>query len=437
MNKSLALVLVFLFITGCIAVAKSASANSIAQNSWAELAPMNVARAFLGVAAVNGKIYAIGGSTASGFEPASFPYGNINLDHFVGANEEYDPTTNTWTYKAPMPTPRMAFATAVYQGKIYCIGGRSVAGDMSGGYTSVNEVYDPATNSWDSKAQMPIANGWIEAKVIDDKIYIKNSIPSTSSGLYYVYDPVSDTWNSSVPSPQDGKLLLDYIPNGYETTGVMSPKMIYTFNSDFSSNVKAYNPENDSWQNGVSSPLERDGFGVAVSNDIFYVVGGYTYSFIGDFAPLPANEEYFPIGYGTTDPSYVLEHVPPKLSVLSPLSQTYNESSVPLLFTTDKTLNWMGYSFDGKQNITINGNSTIANMTSGLHSITVYANDTFGNFGVSEPINFTVALPLLKHSEPFPIVPVAVISGIVLVIAVASLLIYFKKHKHQNQGKKN
>ena len=92
---------------------------------------------------------------------------------------------------------RMSFAIAVIQGKIYCIGGRNVAGDMSGGYTSVNEVYDPVTNSWENKAPMPIANGWIDAKVIDSRIYIKNYIPSTSSGLYDVYDPASDTWNSS------------------------------------------------------------------------------------------------------------------------------------------------------------------------------------------------------------------------------------------------
>jgi Kelch motif len=287
MGKTLALAIVLVFLTASsIIVALPVSGATTDENTWVELAPMHIARAWLGVAAVNGKVYAIGGSTASGFEPASFPYGNINADHFVGTNEEYDPTNNTWSYKAPMPTPRMSFAIAVIQGKIYCIGGRNVAGDMSGGYTSVNEMYDPVTNSWENKAPMPIANGWIDAKVIDNRIYIKNYIPSTSSGLYDVYDPASDTWNSSVPSPQDGKLLLDYISNGYETTGTMSTKMIYTFNSDFSSNVKAYNSENDSWQNSVASSLERNGFGIALANDIFYVVGGYTYSFLGNFAPL-------------------------------------------------------------------------------------------------------------------------------------------------------
>ena len=78
----------------------------------------------------------------------------------------------------------------------------------------------------------------------------------------------------------------------YETTGTMSTKKIYTFNSDFSSNVKAYNPENDSWQNGVASSLERNGFAIALANDIFYVFGGYTYSFLELLPPLANNEKF-------------------------------------------------------------------------------------------------------------------------------------------------
>jgi hypothetical protein len=57
----------------------------------------------------------------------------------VGTNEEYNPTTDTWTTKASMPTPRIDFAITVYQGKIYCIGGTT---DYYS-YSNLNEVYDP------------------------------------------------------------------------------------------------------------------------------------------------------------------------------------------------------------------------------------------------------------------------------------------------------
>jgi len=121
---------------------------------------------------------------------------------------------------------------------------------------------------------------------------------------------------------------------------------------------------------------------------------------------------------------YVMATTPPKISLLSPLKRTYNESSLPLIFKVDKIVNWTGYTLDGKQNITIIGNSTTANMTNGLHSITVYANDTFGNMGASETVSFTIAKP-----EPFPTATVAAVSGVVAVVVVAALLVYFKKRK--------
>ena len=280
------------------------------------------------------------------------------------------------------------------------------------------------------KAPMPIANGWISATVIDNKIYIPDP-----SGGFFVYDPSSDTWNSSVPSPSDGTLLLEDIPGGYETTGIMSPKMVYTFNSNENYEVKAYNPENDNyWQYGDASYFEYfdsnyltfDGFGVAVANDIFYVVGGYTYSVIGPFAPIATNEEYIPFGYGTPDPSYVLEHTKPQISLVSPLNQIYNDSSISITFTVNKNITSASYSLDGQQNVTITGNTTITGLPSGLHNVTVYANDTFGNIGVSQTINFSIAIP---KTESFPTATVAAVSCAIVVVVIAVLLFYFRRRR--------
>ena len=71
--------------------------------SWAERHSMNQARGGLGVAAVNGKIYAIGGRV----ENDSYYMQNPTTG-FVGTNEEYDPATDKWILKASMPTPRSA-----------------------------------------------------------------------------------------------------------------------------------------------------------------------------------------------------------------------------------------------------------------------------------------------------------------------------------------
>jgi hypothetical protein len=68
MSKSAAPLLALVFLmASCALVAKPAlSSAGIAEDSWASKASMHVARAGLGVAVVNDKIYAIGGSTHSG-----------------------------------------------------------------------------------------------------------------------------------------------------------------------------------------------------------------------------------------------------------------------------------------------------------------------------------------------------------------------------------
>ena len=117
MRKSVAAMLVLMFsVASCLVVAKPAfSSAEVAEDTWVAKAPMSQARAGLGVAVVNGKIYDIGGNTWEK-ESAQHTTGGV-----VGTNEEYDPATDTWTFKASMPTPREAFAIAVCQNKIYCI----------------------------------------------------------------------------------------------------------------------------------------------------------------------------------------------------------------------------------------------------------------------------------------------------------------------------
>ena len=122
MGKGFAILLVVLFLMSILVIVdKPVSGASAVGDSWVEKTPMNVARAGLGVAVVNGKIYAIGGVTQT--LQQTFPLMGFPASGCVGTNEQYDPTNNTWAFKAPMPTARAQFAIFVYQNKIYCIGG--------------------------------------------------------------------------------------------------------------------------------------------------------------------------------------------------------------------------------------------------------------------------------------------------------------------------
>jgi parallel beta-helix repeat protein len=130
-----------------------------------------------------------------------------------------------------------------------------------------------------------------------------------------------------------------------------------------------------------------------------------------------------------------LQTTPPRISLVSPLNQTYHDSNVSLIFSVNvlspiKSVNWTGYSLDGKRNVTVTGNTTLTGLSSGVHNVTVYANDTYGNMAASETIDFTIP-------KPFPIVPVAAVS-VAVAVAVATatgLLVYFKKRNQKKTEK--
>lgn len=90
-------------------------------------------------------------------------------------------------------------------------------------------------------------------------------------------------------------------------------------------------------------------------------------------------------------------------------------------FTVDEPVSQVAYSLDGQTNMTVVGNTALANLTYGKHNVTVYAWDAAGNIGASKTIDFTVA-------EPFPSTLVFVTS-VGIAVAVIGLVVYFKKRK--------
>jgi N-acetylneuraminic acid mutarotase len=411
---------------------------------------------------VNGKIYAIGGDN-------------------LATNEEYDPTTDTWTFKASMPTPRARFGIAVYENKIYCIGGQNGSGD-----TGVNEVYDTATDTWEKRAAMPTPRSGLQANIVNGKIYlIGGSANGYALTLNEVYDPNTDSWATKARMPVINFTFLGtsdyasavvgnkiYVVGGWSvggqwpvrdvtfnlnriydaendswslsasapspvvyasacaTIGVFAPERIYVFGADagwplwmlglrgFA--VQSYDPKTDSWTVCASMPTERVGASVATINDKLYAIGGYTIkkgvsSFFPSTSSSAVNEEYTPFGYGT---------VPPAVAVISPENKTYTSSNVSLTFTVNKPALWIGFNLDGQETVAITGNTSITGLSNGLHNVTVYANDTFGNTGASKTIPFTIDQP-----EPFPTASVAAAAVSVAVMCIG-LLIYFKKRKH-------
>jgi len=121
--------------------------------------------------------------------------------------------------------------------------------------------------------------------------------------------------------------------------------------------------------------------------------------------------------------TYVIDTIP-TISILSPENKTYTAKDVPLTFTVSESTSWIGHSLDGQANVTITGNKTLSDLSEGLHSLIVYANDTVGNMGASETAYFTIET---QQAVAFPIEIVAaiVIIGVVGVV----VLVYFIKFR--------
>jgi hypothetical protein len=129
--------------------------------------------------------------------------------------------------------------------------------------------------------------------------------------------------------------------------------------------------------------------------------------------------------FGSAIVQFTIDTTPPTISVLSIQNATYGATDVDLNFSVSEPVSQITYSLDGQGNVTVAGNTTLADLSIGTHNVTVYAWDTAGNIGASETVTFTVAKP-----EPFPTAQVATVSGVSAAVACLGLLVYFKKRRH-------
>jgi N-acetylneuraminic acid mutarotase len=175
-------------------------------DSWKALAPLPSKRGAGGATAVNGKIYVIGGaSILPGATDPAIRFDGQPRDNVVGTNEEYDPASNTWKTRAAMPTARNHFLTAAIGEKIYAIGGRLGSTFITrSSNTEVTEEYDVAQDLWRTRAPMPTARSGVAGGVYNGKIYVaggefQNDKIMAAFRAFEAYDPATNTWDGGLP----------------------------------------------------------------------------------------------------------------------------------------------------------------------------------------------------------------------------------------------
>ena len=205
----------------------------------------------------NGRLYVIGGF-AQGFTPTNGVF-------------EYNPASDTWSSRAPMPTARGALAAATIDDKVYAVGGVLGFGRDN---VAALEVYDPIADTWETREPMARPRDHLAVGVVGGKLYALGGRLRHDFGLNLdaneAYDPMSDTWSdrSPLPGPRsgiaaaavDGKI---YVFGGESRAG--------TFPT-----TEAYDPSGDSWSRLDPMPTARHGLGAAVVGGTIYVTAGGT-----------------------------------------------------------------------------------------------------------------------------------------------------------------
>jgi hypothetical protein len=118
------------------------SAPLAGEPQWTSKTPMPSSRYGHHATVLDGRIYVLGGEHV---DPTSSPTGAVDI---------YDPATDKWTPGKAMPTARGFFGTATVAGRIYAIGGSPNMGLRDPAIGTV-EIYNPTTNSWSRGAEMP------------------------------------------------------------------------------------------------------------------------------------------------------------------------------------------------------------------------------------------------------------------------------------------
>ena len=247
---------------------------------WTQRTPMPTARTDLAAAAVNNKIYAIGGRAG-----------------WTGLTtvEEYDPATNTWTTKSPMPTGRYSCTATVANGKIYVIGGITNSSDY---HVATVEEYDPVSDSWTTKADMPEPRHDHIAVAVHNRIYVIGGFRG-DGGIVKVteeYNPATDTWSTKA-----GKYGTAFADSPAAVVQGLIYTLIHVVGDELENCI--YDPLADFWDCYLSPNITtvRSNHVAGVLNNKIYLLGGRSSGTTFD-----VNEEYDPV----TDSWMVMSPMP-------------------------------------------------------------------------------------------------------------------------------
>jgi N-acetylneuraminic acid mutarotase len=160
--------------TGCVAVlgekiylfggargetVSDASVYDTVADSWQMLPALPESREHCAAGGINGVVYIAAGRAGA-------------INGFRAATLAFDPATNMYSQKAPIPTPRGGVAGSVLAGRLFIFGGEGNPASGSNGVFGEVEAYDPVSDTWQEFTPLDIARHGYGAATLDDRIYL-------------------------------------------------------------------------------------------------------------------------------------------------------------------------------------------------------------------------------------------------------------------------
>ncbi len=243
-----------LFPLTTVAALSLTSMSASAATSWQTGPPFSnaltsVAQGSLGTVGGDGRVYFVGG----GWQGLSVPTQCSSGRNFY-AVAAFDPQSSKWSFVAPLQTPRnRSTAVTAGDGRVYAIAGQQPLTPCSSAVNALSsvEAYTPSTNTWTFVAPMLVARQLAAATVgIDGRIYVFGGRDGAGNLISddEVYDPKANSWTTIAPMPD---------PRAQTALSTDREGRIYVFGGSDSAGtpatVERYTPSTNTWDSGVAA----------------------------------------------------------------------------------------------------------------------------------------------------------------------------------------
>ncbi|CAB0007186.1 unnamed protein product [Nesidiocoris tenuis] len=202
-------------VSECRASPRAWSYDSVT-NCWKELSEMRDARSGVGLAMLDGYLYAVGGADEYNWRTSV---------------ERYDPATNRWTTVAPIRKATINAAVTAQGGFLYVVGGSPIRRSPS----RILQKYDPKKNEWTEAAPMIAAR--YDATICavgSSHIYVLGG--TDDHPFMECYDVHTNTWT---PKSAPNELICS------SGIAVLHGKIVAC--SDNGDSMEVYDPQKDLW----------------------------------------------------------------------------------------------------------------------------------------------------------------------------------------------